>query len=55
MYKVPGATGTVGGAGALVMTGADVVWWVAFGVVLVIGGLLMLRATRQKRSARGER
>lgn len=51
MYKLPGTTGVVGGAGALAMTGANVVWWVAFGIVLLVSGLLLVHASRRRSRA----
>jgi LPXTG-motif cell wall-anchored protein len=31
------------------MTGSDISWWIALGVVLVISGLLLLRSGRRRR------
>ena len=44
MYKVPGAGGVVGGG--LAATGADLTWWIAFGIVLLVAGLFLLRKAR---------
>lgn len=48
MYKVPGAGGVVGGGAGLAATGADVAWWIAFGIVLLLAGLFLLRTTRRQ-------
>jgi LPXTG-motif cell wall-anchored protein len=52
MYKVPGTGVGVGtGVGALAVTGADVTWWIAAGVVLLVVGAFLLHSTRGKRRA----
>ena len=50
MYKVPGAGGVVGGGAGLAATGADVAWWIAFGIVLLLAGLFLLRTARRPTS-----
>ncbi|MFD8496105.1 LPXTG cell wall anchor domain-containing protein [Amycolatopsis sp. NPDC059657] len=56
MYKVPGAgVGTAGGGvGALAATGADVGWWIAVGVLLLVLGVVAVFASyrRTQRIAR---
>ncbi|WP_157440152.1 LPXTG cell wall anchor domain-containing protein [Actinokineospora inagensis] len=47
MYRAP-TGGAVGGTAGLAMTGASVGWWIALGVVLLVGGLLLLHATRRR-------
>ncbi|HEY0636083.1 MAG TPA: peptidase [Pseudonocardiaceae bacterium] len=49
MYKVPGAGGVVGGGAGLAATGADLTWWIAFGIVLVVAGVFLLRTLRGRR------
>lgn len=46
MYKLPGAgVGTAGGGvGALAATGADVGWWIAVGVLLLVLGTVAVFA-----------
>ncbi|OLR89467.1 peptidase [Actinokineospora bangkokensis] len=53
MYRAPGAGLGVGGGTALAVTGADVGWWIALGIALLITGVLLLRAARRRRSAAG--
>ncbi|HEY3259097.1 MAG TPA: peptidase [Pseudonocardiaceae bacterium] len=48
MYKIPGVGGIVGGSAGLAATGADVVWWIVFGVVLLLAGLVALRTAGSK-------
>ncbi|MBB1157818.1 LPXTG cell wall anchor domain-containing protein [Amycolatopsis rubida] len=50
MYKMPGAGVGVagGGVGTLAATGADVGWWLAVGVALVILGIAALIAVRRR-------
>lgn len=48
MYKVPGAGGVVGGGAGLAATGADVVWWIAFGIVSLLAGLFLLRMSARR-------
>ncbi|ATY09446.1 peptidase [Amycolatopsis sp. AA4] len=50
MYKMPGAGVGVagGGVGTLAATGADVGWWLAVGVALVILGIVALVAVRRR-------
>ena len=43
MYKVPGSGGVVGGGVGLAATGADVTWWIAFGIVTLLVGAFLLR------------
>jgi LPXTG-motif cell wall-anchored protein len=31
------------------MTGSDIGWWIALGIVLVISGLLLMHSARRKR------
>ena len=50
MYKVPGTGVGVGtGVGALAVTGADVTWWIAAGIVLLLAGAFLMHSTRKKR------
>ncbi|MFI6097879.1 LPXTG cell wall anchor domain-containing protein [Lentzea sp. NPDC051213] len=50
MYKVPGTGVGVGtGVGALAVTGADVTWWIAAGIVLLLAGAFLLHSTRKRR------
>jgi hypothetical protein len=46
VYKVPGAGGVVGGGAGLAATGADVAWWIAFGIALLLAGVFLLRSAR---------
>ncbi|GAB3380051.1 LPXTG cell wall anchor domain-containing protein [Amycolatopsis echigonensis] len=50
MYKMPGAGVGVagGGVGTLAATGADVGWWLAVGLALVILGIVALVAVRRR-------
>ena len=49
MYRPPGSTGPiVGGVGGLAATGADFAWWIAFGIVLLVAGMLSLRMARRR-------
>ncbi|GAA1023086.1 MULTISPECIES: LPXTG cell wall anchor domain-containing protein [Amycolatopsis] len=50
MYKMPGAGVGVagGGVGTLAATGADVGWWLAVGIALVILGIAALIAVRRR-------
>lgn len=48
MYRAP-TGGAIGGAGGLAMTGSDISWWIALGVVLLISGLLLMHSTRRRR------
>lgn len=48
MYRAP-TGGAIGGAGGLAMTGSDVGWWIALGIVLVVSGLLLTHSARRKR------
>ncbi|KAA2255488.1 peptidase [Solihabitans fulvus] len=52
MYRVPGSGVAVGsGVGALAMTGADLVWWLAAGLVLLVVGAFLLHAASRRRRA----
>jgi LPXTG-motif cell wall-anchored protein len=52
MYKVPGTGIGVGtGVGALAVTGADVTWWIAVGIVLLLAGAFVMHSTRKRRRA----
>ena len=53
MYRAP-TGGAIGGAGGLAMTGSDVGWWIALGIVLVISGLLATHSARRRRSTTAE-
>lgn len=50
MYKMPGAGAGVagGGVGTLAATGADIGWWLAFGVLLVLLGTIALIAAYRR-------
>lgn len=52
MYKVPGAGGVVGGGAGLAATGANLAWWIALGIVLVVSGLFLVRAAKVRRADR---
>lgn len=47
MYRAP-TGGAIGGAGGLALTGADVGWWIALAIVLLVSGLLLLHAARRR-------
>ena len=47
MYRAPGG-GAVGGGTALAVTGADIGWWIALGIALLITGVFLLRAARRR-------
>lgn len=52
MYKMPGAGVGVagGGVGTLAYTGADVGWWIAIGVtLLVLGAIVVIASYRRSR------
>ena len=52
MYKVPGTGVGVGtGVGALAVTGADVTWWIAAGIVLLVAGAFLAHSARRRRRA----
>jgi len=36
------------------MTGSDVSWWIALGIVLVITGVLLLHSARRRKRASAE-
>jgi LPXTG-motif cell wall-anchored protein len=61
MYKMPGAgVGVAGGSvGTLASTGADIGWWLAVGVLLVVlGAVAVIAAYRRNRRlarTRGQR
>ncbi|PPK68927.1 LPXTG cell wall anchor domain-containing protein [Actinokineospora auranticolor] len=47
MYRAP-TGGALGGGAGLALTGADIGWWIALGVLLLAVGLLfVLRARRR--------
>ncbi|UOZ09719.1 peptidase [Amycolatopsis sp. WQ 127309] len=50
MYRMPGAGVGVagGGVGTLAVTGADVGWWLAVGVLLVLLGTVALIAVHRR-------
>ena len=50
MYKAPSG-GAVGGGAGLAVTGADVGWWIALGIALLIAGALLLHANRRRRDS----
>ncbi|WP_410622530.1 peptidase [Amycolatopsis sp. cmx-8-4] len=56
MYKMPGAGVGVagGGVGTLAYTGADVGWWLAIGVFLVLLGASTLVALHHRRRRLGQ-
>ncbi|MEV8442927.1 LPXTG cell wall anchor domain-containing protein [Actinosynnema sp. NPDC051121] len=55
MYKSPGSGVAVGtGIGSLAATGAGIAWWVVAGAVLLVAGLVLLRASRRRRAAADE-
>lgn len=47
MYRAP-TGGAIGGAGGLAVTGSDIGWWIALGLVLLISGLLLARSARRR-------
>lgn len=48
MYRAPGGGAIVGGGTGLAVTGADIGWWVALGIALLITGALLLHSRRRK-------
>ncbi|RLK54060.1 LPXTG cell wall anchor domain-containing protein [Actinokineospora cianjurensis] len=47
MYRAP-TGGAIGGSAGLAMTGADVGWWIALGLALLVTGFLLLHANRRR-------
>lgn len=44
----------VGGGAGLAATGADLVWWIAFAIMLLLAGLFLLRSAQAgRRGGRG--
>jgi LPXTG-motif cell wall-anchored protein len=43
-----GIGGVVGGGGVLASTGANATWWIVFGVVTVIAGVVLMRLARHR-------
>jgi LPXTG-motif cell wall-anchored protein len=52
VYRAP-TGGAIGGAGGLAFTGANVSWWIALGIVLLVAGLLLMHAARRRRRLAG--
>ncbi len=50
MYRAP-TGGAIGGAGGLAVTGSDIGWWIALGIVLLVSGLLLTHSARRRRRA----
>jgi hypothetical protein len=44
----PGIGGVVGGGGVLASTGANATWWIVFGVVTVITGVVLMRLAHHR-------
>lgn len=53
MYRAP-TGGAIGGAGGLAVTGGELSWWIALGIVLLVAGLLLVHAACRKRRVRAE-
>nr|WP_143060605.1 peptidase [Amycolatopsis tolypomycina] len=47
MYR-PGIGGVVGGGGLLATTGANLTWWIVFGVVSLVLGVVLVRSARRR-------
>lgn len=53
MYRggaIGGGGSVIGGGGGLVVTGSPVGMWAVVGVILLVTGLFMARAARQRRA-----
>ena len=50
MYR-PGIGGVVGGSGILASTGANLTWWIVFGVVSLVMGVILVRVTQRRRQS----
>ncbi|OXM71644.1 peptidase [Amycolatopsis vastitatis] len=48
MYR-PGIGGVVGGSGILASTGANLTWWIVFGVISLVVGVVLVRVTQRRR------
>lgn len=48
MYKAPGGGAVIGGGTGLAVTGADIGWWLALGIALLITGALLLHSHRRR-------
>ncbi|SDD37244.1 LPXTG cell wall anchor domain-containing protein [Actinokineospora iranica] len=48
MYRAP-TGGAVGGGAGLAATGADVGWWIALAIALLITGALLIHANRRRK------
>jgi hypothetical protein len=44
----PGIGGVVGGGGLLATTGANLTWWIVFGVVSLVLGVVLVRSARRR-------
>jgi LPXTG-motif cell wall-anchored protein len=44
----PGIGGVVGGGGILATTGANLTWWIVFGVVSLVLGVVLFRSARRR-------
>lgn len=47
MYRA-GIGGIAGSGGVLASTGANVTWWIVFGIVSIVGGVVLTRFTRRR-------
>jgi len=47
----PGIGGVVGGGGLLATTGANLTWWIVFGVVSLVVGVVLVRVTQRRRQS----
>lgn len=48
MYVSTGAAGVAAGTGALAFTGFGITWFVVAAVMLMVSGMLLLRAGRRR-------
>jgi LPXTG-motif cell wall-anchored protein len=48
VYRAPTGGAIVGGGAGLAATGANVGWWIALGIALLVLGALLLHAYRRR-------